>query len=41
MGAFLFRAQPVSMVYGGPMLWEMDDACRPKAATSNDHACIL
>ena len=24
--SFLFQAQPVSIVYGGPMFWEMDDA---------------
>jgi len=24
--SFLFRAHPVSLVYGGPMLWEMGDA---------------
>lgn len=24
--SFLFKALPVSMVYGGPMFWEMDDA---------------
>ncbi|MDB5134709.1 MAG: FAD-binding oxidoreductase [Mucilaginibacter sp.] len=24
--SFLFQAQPVSVVYGGPMFWEMDDA---------------
>jgi FAD/FMN-containing dehydrogenase len=24
--SFLFRAQPVSLVYGGPMFWEMEDA---------------
>jgi len=26
--SFLFKAHPVSMIYGGPMFWELKDAKR-------------
>jgi FAD/FMN-containing dehydrogenase len=45
--SFLFRAHPVSMIYGGPLVWELSDAAeimrwyREFQATAPDELCVF